>query len=683
MMNNSFGQDLLAEHLKRNYPYFEKCLQNKTKVCQQLEDLYQEDSFIELTIEKELVSRNPNPASMKLFFLKRLGSEKLDQIINKWKEVVHDANLVELAESFIHGNKIIQPSYDRIQVDTSTYGSTVSSLCNESIEKQCSHVYGPAGPIVIPIHVYYGINVASWLTTKATNYGLYTGNAPDNEVTKFPSVGCFTNSTSILLQDGTLVSIDKLSEGDKIVCAKGKTGMLSSEKVENSYGSRFMVYGFNEEDPFFLGAHPFWTQEGWKAIHPDVARSENPSLRCGELKVGDFVMRMVNYCAGNRKVDYEWVEIMSINFKPFPAYTKMYGVHTTVGSKSYHANGYVVCENYPQITLSRLREGMENLSINEKKEFAGQMAAIKPALEKVVSKGITDLLIKTLTEDSEQVIGKKRIPPTMPCLMLQEMKPHGNIIFPRSFSYIGGELFLDNEHVPDASVQDDDKIKWAKQNEDGSWEHGVFRIHNHGLSGVCYLTQSEDPEGRQQISSTRLNFATPPIVYKCKKSIIPMSEFRGRKNEIDFGELQLEVSQPNDETLSPITAKFKLPGIEKVLDFDSTVDYDFKSGNTRVSLIGNDDCIQSIDETQRYKHFGGEIGIHGDKFEGFCIKHDPEHEEGNGEAYYLHGESNEFKVDDLLLKIARERAKTRSFHFDPDEDFHLSANPSKSSSNIF
>ena len=86
----------------------------------------------------------------------------------------------------------------------------------------------------------------------------------------------------------------------------------------------------------------------------------------------------------------------------------MYGVHTTVGSKSYHANGYVVCENYPQITLSRLREGMENLSINEKKEFAGQMAAIKPALEKVVGKGIADLLIKTLTEDSlSKSLGKK------------------------------------------------------------------------------------------------------------------------------------------------------------------------------------------------------------------------------------------------------------------------------------
>ena len=94
--------------------------------------------------------------------------------------------------------------------------------------------------------------------------------------------------------------------------------------------------------------------------------------------------------------------------------------------------------------------------------------------------------------------------------MLQEMKASQKYYFSLDhFSYIGGELFLDNEHVPDASVQDDDKIKWAKQNEDGSWEHGVFRIHNHGLSGVCYLTQSEDPEGRQQISSTRLNFAIP------------------------------------------------------------------------------------------------------------------------------------------------------------------------------
>jgi hypothetical protein len=59
------------------------------------------------------------------------------------------------------------------------------------------------------------------------------------------------------------------------LCGDGSKGLISSETVTFKMDNEICLFGFNNEKPFFTSCHPFWTQHGWKAIHPEGVRAEN------------------------------------------------------------------------------------------------------------------------------------------------------------------------------------------------------------------------------------------------------------------------------------------------------------------------------------------------------------------------------------------------------------------------
>jgi len=156
---------------------------------------------------------------------------------------------------------------------------------------------------------------------------------------------------------GTLVwtnqgenSIEHLEENGSIHTRTSPTQYVlrSDERVFTMIPSRKTVLlAINKEDPFFTLNHVFYTTTGLRAVYPDGARQEDPWLSVGVLKVGHVLLR----ASGGKFYERKAVQSVNTTVEECEA---VYGVHLREGLHSYHANGYVVHLNYPEITISSI-----------------------------------------------------------------------------------------------------------------------------------------------------------------------------------------------------------------------------------------------------------------------------------------------------------------------------------------
>jgi hypothetical protein len=106
----------------------------------------------------------------------------------------------------------------------------------------------------------------------------------------------------------------------------------------------------DKEKPFFSPGHVFYTTAGYKAVDPDAARKENSWLEVSQLRVGNILYRLSADGLG-----YDHVEVKSIEVEhTSPETTYFYGLHLREGARSYHANGYLVRMNYPEVGPPRI-----------------------------------------------------------------------------------------------------------------------------------------------------------------------------------------------------------------------------------------------------------------------------------------------------------------------------------------
>jgi hypothetical protein len=130
-----------------------------------------------------------------------------------------------------------------------------------------------------------------------------------------------------------------------------------------------LLYGMNDQTPFFTAGQIFFTKAGPKAIQPDIARKENPQYLVGTLSVGDVLFRLK---AGSATPGYEEVPVKSLVSKP--AYIGfLYGLdfgHGGEGGFSYHANGYLVASAYPEMTMERLQQNYLDMPIQDQVAFS-------------------------------------------------------------------------------------------------------------------------------------------------------------------------------------------------------------------------------------------------------------------------------------------------------------------------
>lgn len=72
---------------------------------------------------------------------------------------------------------------------------------------------------------------------------------------------------------------------------------------------------------------------------------ENPWADVGRLAVGNILLRL-----NVKSKSYEQVVIESISSETSAQVKTVYGLHLREGRRSYHANGYLVAVNYPEVS---------------------------------------------------------------------------------------------------------------------------------------------------------------------------------------------------------------------------------------------------------------------------------------------------------------------------------------------
>lgn len=147
-------------------------------------------------------------------------------------------------------------------------------------------------------------------------------------------------------------------------------GVVSDEKVyqptfngEHPSAPKATVYGFNGEQPFVTAGHVLFTTTGPKAIDPSIARIENPSIVVSQLGVGDVLQRL-----DHNTHTYTKTVIQSFTVATAPG-DWVYGLHLRQGHAGarYHANGYLVATNYPEVTIKRISDRLADMPIRQQK----------------------------------------------------------------------------------------------------------------------------------------------------------------------------------------------------------------------------------------------------------------------------------------------------------------------------
>src|SRR5581483_3197304 len=237
----------------------------------------------------------------------------------------------------------------------------------------------------------YGGAVWRFLLGRPKALGLTTGQHPNN--IRYPSIKGFVAGTPVQLADGRRVPIESVKQGDVVLARDGATGTRSDESVVARLESDTIIYGINDDEPFFGPGRLFWTDAGWKALEPAIGREENPSRQIGKLQEGDVVFRLVQH----EPPCYEQVKIQRFSRRVLPAGALLYGLHLEE-ARSYHAHGFCVGMNYPVITEQRLSAGLSKLSHEERRFLARQLKPALPLLAKAIGNFIEGPLQRTLGE---------------------------------------------------------------------------------------------------------------------------------------------------------------------------------------------------------------------------------------------------------------------------------------------
>lgn len=452
----------------------------------------------------------------------------------------------------------------------------ISSLLDfESISKGDelvhSQVAGSTPSLISHKNVIYGNLVADWLSSG--HAGMFkSGTEPRNVIlnkTPMSLSGCFAEGTMVDLiqREGNNSSmwalekrpIEELQENDVIVGANGSTALVSDEKVMSTSNTEVRLYGINNETPFFTGGHMFWTTEGWKAVHPEAASTDNPHVSVGKLSVGDIVLRARSTSQEFESVNgvvtdwqYDSIVVSKIPSEDKPANTTVFAVHVREGVRSYHANGYLVAVNTPEITATSvarnirtrlepaeqvilLKELNANGEIWDKVLGAGSLAAVKTAMKRQR---------ETVTTNTEQYSsttrpgGKVRIQKRESPISIGEShggwKPdhfHDHYIrclkmSPKDgnkkcneklpdVSLIYGKLLLDHKPVEHAVIHEN-HVYWKRKLSQSKTELGALRLNPHGRLGSGALRYTEKKSASKDGTTVQVHVQSNDTTYLAK-----------------------------------------------------------------------------------------------------------------------------------------------------------------------
>ena len=209
----------------------------------------------------------------------------------------------------------------------------------------------------------------------------------EEEVGRSGGSSCFVPGTMVLTDRGDQ-AIELLEENTLVLTRAhtGEYGLKSDEEVRlPTHGGTVFACGFNDERAFFTANHVFMTTSGKRAVDPDSARHENPWLEVGELRVGHTLLRTVD------GTNYQEYRIESIHVEEVEC-DAVYGIHLREGLRSYHANGFLVHLNYPEITIKSIADMLREIPATEQVKMLKQLEELQPILSRFGQGTVLQLL---------------------------------------------------------------------------------------------------------------------------------------------------------------------------------------------------------------------------------------------------------------------------------------------------
>ncbi|MCJ1388432.1 hypothetical protein MMC18_001279 [Xylographa bjoerkii] len=353
-----------------------------------------------------------------------------------------------------------------------------------------------------------GKDVADWINQGSLVFkSLFAAPAPNvidvtTTSTDKPAWGsCFVAGTKVTLENGS-IAIEKLEEGMRVLTNGDPKsyGVVSDEDVVAPMTVPLLV-GINDEPAFFTPGHVFHTTSGLRAVEPKSARNENPWLNVGKLGKGHVLKRL-----RQDGKSYEHVEIKSLRVETTKA-TEAYGVHLREGQRSYHANGYLVAVNYPEITIKSIANLLSQCTRAQRIEMMQQIKELDPLFKKYGIATISAVLARELKGEKRRKVSRPLRPRKKHASHLRQAKrtyrlvPVGEdaaqqyTVLPTLQIY-EGVVRLNGVAEPRAVIDPDDlSIRWSRTLSHGEYEHGQAVMDNLGLtgSGVVLISSEAEP----------------------------------------------------------------------------------------------------------------------------------------------------------------------------------------------
>ena len=685
----AMGDGLLMEELIKNHG-FQQFVNERDVWVSKLENLLGDEVYITGTIVKELTKGVDLSVKMKLFFLNVLGSTKLNEIKTKWISCSCQ-DLIQPVIDFVEKDNHLL--FATGWADSCPMLSSVTAACYKSHTKSWSTTVpvlmpGSVPPIIDHTETTYGDAVRCWLNSSSgpVAYGLKTGAQPDNIIKNSHTdnpVGCFVGGTSVLLSDFSSTPIEKLQLHDRVVGFGGNIGTISAEKVVQTLDAGTTLFGFNDEDPFFLASHPFWSQDGWRAVNPHLSKLENPWLVVGQLTEGDYVRKVKD--VNGDEIVYEWIKIDAINHKKVSEGTKVYGVHTREGPRSYHANGYLVFENYPEITTQTVVDGMDNLSSAEKKKLQDHLSELEPILCKVLGPGPSKAMASITKKYIEDKLQNKKAKQDLKVGLKELSLPHVNLQYeagntklgsysmPTKMSLVRGHLFLDDDHVPSKNIHDEHKVSWTRQVADGKWEHGCVKLHGNRLQGHGFLSLTQNLGDTTSLLSANFKAAAHVNKYHCYRSSAPeTSSSSSTSTWIDLGELAMG-TDCSSGSCKPVGEILIPPNMDQLDSLGNHVVFSVDSKSQLMVTVAVPPAYQSF---LGYTNFKGVFSMDFATFSGSCTSYDATKPGFEGQKYGWKGVLEKNVKADELLSFAKNASLQSNIHLKKDTSLIHSAETS-------